>query len=144
MGCKQSKIDKKLNKLNKKNVKKFTLDGIETRAKIIKVYDGDSVHAIFPVHGEYFVWVCRLARIDSPELSSKDQLEKESAIKSRDKLRLLIFDKNVTIKCGKHDKYGRILVEIYHNGININDRMVELKLAVNYDGGKKQKYIVNQ
>ena len=36
------------------------------------------------------------------------------------------------------DKYGRILADVYINDINIADVLLERRLVVPYDGGKKK------
>ena len=70
----------------------------------------------------------RLARINAPEVRGP---EKPEGIKSRDWLRDKISGKKVLIKTvkDKKGKYGRYLVEIYLDGVNINDEMVRLGLA---------------
>ena len=63
----------------------------------------------------------------------------------RDFLRELILNKLVVIKCGKFDKYGRLLAYVfqyYESGkemsISINDTLIEKKFAYPYDGGTKR------
>ena len=34
----------------------FTLNGMETEAKIVKVYDSDTVHALMEVFGTMYRW----------------------------------------------------------------------------------------
>jgi endonuclease YncB( thermonuclease family) len=121
---------------------KFSLDGIETTAKCVKCYDADTVHLVFGVPGteNLYKWTCRLLGIDSAEIRSKNPDEKLHAIKARDYLRNLILDKIVEVKCQKFDKYGRVLVTITHDGINLNEDLVSKKLAYVYDGGTKRDF----
>jgi len=104
-----------------------------------KIYDGDTLKIDFKLgfNVEVKNEKCRMCRIDTPEINKKDQ--KESAIKSRDRLRELILGKNFfvqTIK-DKRGKFGRVLVEIWleKDGkmININDLMVTEGLAIYKD-----------
>ena len=135
---------KKLENLNLDSCEYFSFDGIETYAKVCKVYDGDTVTILFDYHGEIIKLSCRLLGIDTPELRSNNQKEKEYAIKARDYLANLILDKVVMVKFKKFDKYGRPLIVLYKRGIiaktNINKLMIKEKYALSYDGGKKQKF----
>ena len=100
------------------------------RAKVIYVYDGDTITVdvdlgmkVF-VHGEKI----RLNRINTPELRGEERPE---GLKSRDFLRGKIMDKDIYVETVKDEKgkYGRYLGEIWlpdENGelININDLLV--------------------
>ena len=129
----------KLNNLNKYNNKTplFTFHGKKTHAKVVKVYDADTIQVVFNVYNNYYRFKCRLNRIDSPEIKSHNPLEKEKAIISRDMLKKRILNKIVFIKCLEFDKYGRILIELYQNNYNLNDWLINNNYAIKYDGGKK-------
>ena len=87
----------------------------EYKAKIIDVYDGDTVTANvelgFNVSMEIKI---RLYGIDTPEIRGE---EKELGLKSKARLESLILDKTVIIKTykDKKEKFGRWLAEIYEN-----------------------------
>lgn len=70
----------------------------------------------------------RLVAPDAPEVRGATKAE---GIKSRDWLREQLLGKKVTIQTlkDKKGKYGRYLVEVYLDGVNLNDRLVELGLA---------------
>jgi endonuclease YncB( thermonuclease family) len=133
-----------INKLKECNTKtpKFTLEGYHTSAKCVKCYDADTVHLVFGAPGtnNLYKWNCRLLGIDSAEIRSKDPEEKAYAIKARDYLRELILDKIVDVTCQEFDKYGRVLVTITHDGINLNEDLVTKKMAYRYDGGTKKSF----
>ena len=61
-------------------------------------------------------------------------------MKSREALKKLILNKCVTLYDVKTEKYGRILAEVYLDGLHINKWMLENKLAEPYDGGTKKKF----
>lgn len=122
------------------NIEVFSLDGLVMEAKVVKVYDGDSITVVFKYMDTYHKWLCRLNGIDSPEIKSSNPEEKQMAIKARDFLREKIFDKIIEISCGKFDKYGRLLCTVFIDDININDLMVEECHAVRYDGGTKKRW----
>tara|TARA_B100000035_G_scaffold3667_1_gene3249 strand:- start:1314 stop:1796 length:483 start_codon:yes stop_codon:yes gene_type:complete len=110
------------------------------RAKVIKVYDGDTITIASKVSlfdKKYYRFSVRLARIDCPELRTKDSNEKEFAVKAKESLERLILNKYVKLNVIKTDKYGRLLAEVYFENKSINDWLLHNHLAVEYDGGKK-------
>jgi len=111
-------------------------------AKIISVYDGDTVKAIFPLNGVLYKWNCRLIGIDTPEIRTSYALEKKYGYEVRDKLREKILNSVVQLKCGDLDKYGRLLVEIVcdNGSCNVNQWLIDNNYAFAYDGGTKQSW----
>jgi len=100
------------------------------KAKIIKVYDGDTVTAQIDLgFNMTFTEPLRILRIDAPEVRGE---EKEAGKFSRDRLRELVLGKEVTIKTrkDKKGKYGRYLAEVYIEGVNVSDWLVENNLAI--------------
>ena len=129
--------------------KVFSLDQIEISAEIVDVHDGDSVTALMkvPIIDGLYLWKCRLNGLDTPELTSKDPIEKQHAIEARDFLKILILNKTVSIKCHKFDKYGRLLVNIYttdpeneQNTIDISQLLISKNYGRFYDGRKKDAW----
>ena len=109
-------------------------------AKVIKVYDGDTitVAARLPFVGSpIYRFSVRLAHIDSPEIRGGSKMETRLAIVSRDALHKLIFGKIIELKNNGKEKYGRLLADLYYNGLYINQWMLDNKYAVMYNGGKK-------
>ena len=101
----------------------------EYNAKIISVYDGDTVTAEIDLGFKIKITEkIRLIRINTPEVRGE---EKELGLISRDRLRELILNKNVIIKTqkDKKGKYGRYLGEIIINDMNVNDWLVTEGLA---------------
>ena len=124
------------------DVKYFSLDGYETEAKVVKVYDGDTVHIVFKYFDSFLKWNCRIQHVDTPELRTKDLDEKKRGYECRDKLTALILDKIVSVKCSKFDKYGRLLVEITvpETGVKIHEYLISEGLANKYEGKTKEKW----
>lgn len=97
------------------------------RAHVVSVYDGDTMRA--DVDLGFFTWVrneqFRLSRINAPEVRGPMRPE---GLKSRDRLRELILDKDVIIETEKKGKYGRYIAEVFveEDGalINVNDLLV--------------------
>ena len=112
------------------------------KGKVIKVYDGDTitVAAKLPQFNPITIYrfSIRIRGIDAPEMMSKNEEEKEMAIKARDALSKLVLNKYVTLDNLSSEKYSRILADVYCNGISIGDWMMNKRYAVPYDGTTKK------
>jgi micrococcal nuclease len=101
------------------------------KAKIVKVYDGDTVTAEVDLGFKVsFTIKVRLFGIDTPEIRGEERPE---GLIARDKVREMILDKEVIIRTIKDStgKYGRYLGVIYTlEGINLNEWLVENGYAV--------------
>lgn len=122
----------------------FSLDGYTTYTKICSVYDGDTMTCIFPLPGQIkplYRWKCRIIGIDTPEIRTKDILEKQYGIYVRDKVRELLLNHIVKIKCYQYDKYGRVLVDIImSDGMSFSQWIIENKYGFEYGGGTKKSW----
>ena len=118
----------------------FSLDGQSHVAKVVSVYDGDTIKVVFPIFKTPFKWNCRVAGVDTPELRTRDDAEKKNGYYVRDRLREKILDRMVTVQCGEFDKYGRLLVNIYIGELHINKWLIDKKYAFEYDGGTKKTW----
>jgi endonuclease YncB( thermonuclease family) len=49
-------------------------------------------------------------------------------------------DKVVKIECGEFDKYGRLLVTVFHEGVNVNLDLISKGYAKAYNGGSKEAF----
>ncbi|WP_218841818.1 thermonuclease family protein [Winogradskyella ursingii] len=104
------------------------------KAKIIDVYDGDTVTAMVDLGFLHFQQMkLRLYGIDTPELRGP---ERERGLEVRDILREMILDQDVIINSykDKQGKYGRYLANIFLNGIDINEWLV--------DNGHAKPYLI--
>lgn len=102
------------------------------KAKIIDVYDGDTVTAIVDLGFlHYQEMKLRLYGIDTPELRGE---EREAGIVVRDILREMILGQEVEIHSykDKQGKYGRYLATIIKDEVNINQWLVDNGHAVEY------------
>lgn len=104
------------------------------KAKIVSVYDGDTVTALvdlgFRINFEIKI---RLAGIDTPELRGEERIAGVAAKKRVDEL---IYGKQVTIKTqkDKQEKFGRWLGEIFLPGseLSVNQQLLNEGLAEHY------------
>lgn len=140
------------------NTPPFSFEGMDVVAKVVDIYDGDTVTCVFYKFKKCYRFTVRLAGIDTCELSSKNR---EQGLRARMRLYELVSKdtsqidihiprKNLRQKlgesrclvrliCGKFDKYGRLLGDLYEvNGLkSFNDILVVEKLAFPYFGDKK-------
>lgn len=143
----------------------FTLNGIKTYARLVDVYDGDTVTCVFPIFGDnYYKFNIRLNGIDTAELKGDSKLK---ALAARHKiLDYLCKDYNlkedclrsdiqdflkehltiIWLECYDFDKYGRILGDVYKNQEiknTISNILIDANLAYKYNGGTKLNFTKN-
>jgi len=80
--------------------------------KCDKVYDDNMVTVVFmpKMFDKFYKYTFRLSGIDTPEIRTKNQNEKARAVVFRDFIREMILCKLITTKCGKFDKYVRLMI----------------------------------
>jgi endonuclease YncB( thermonuclease family) len=108
--------------------------------KVIKVYDGDTftIASMLPyTNSPMYRFSVRLNGIDCPEIRSKNDEEQIYANLAKDELNTLIMGRVVELKNVKLEKYGRILADAYVNNVHINKHMIDVHLAIPYNGGTK-------
>lgn len=110
--------------------------------RVIKVYDGDTITiASYLSHDKdkLYKFNIRILGVDCPEIKSKNENEKKVAIIARDKLKDLILGKIIELKNLKNDKYGgRYNANVFIDGLSCSEWLIDNRLAVEYDGGKKK------
>ena len=132
-------IFNKFNKFNKFNT-------FNTWAKIVHVYDGDTVNAVFthPDNSKVYKYKLRLAHIDTPELNSKNPNEVKKANEAKKIVEEMILNKIVFLELEGEDKYDRLLANIYIDGLDLNEYLIEKNYAYSYEGGWKNKELLNK
>lgn len=139
------KIIKELDEITLDSLKPFDFAGITTFAKVLKVYDADTITVAFKFKDQIIRYNLRIDKIDSPELKSKNMEESSSAKLAQEYLSNLILNKIVQIKLKKFDKYGRILSDIFlvsnENEKNIANILVNGGYVRQYDGKKKKDWL---
>jgi endonuclease YncB( thermonuclease family) len=138
-------------------IKMFSLEGTIQKGKCVHVYDGDTIKIVFPLHGELLRWSVRISGVDTPEIRTKNKLEKLYGYKVKKKLQNKILNKIIYLECEEFDKYGRLLGYIYlidddqkggslkkHENLprekSINQWLIDNEYAFSYDGGTKKKW----
>jgi endonuclease YncB( thermonuclease family) len=145
----------------------FSFDGIQSYARLVDVYDGDTITCVLNIFDNYYKLKFRLYGIDTMEMKEQNVQVKQKALEARKKvIDILCGDNNlpinvsrnniqeylknniiiVWIECLNFDKYGRILCKAYNkenkNGNDVSSILLECNLAVKYDGGKKQQTLI--
>lgn len=132
-------LNYRLIQCNYDNTPTFSFNKLVLKAKVIRVYDGDTLWVAIRYNHKYVKMKVRLLGIDTPEIRTNNLEEKKKAILARDFLRNLILNKIVKLHCDKFDKYGRLLGKIYIKNNCVNDTMIDKGYGVSYDGGSKNK-----
>lgn len=102
-----------------------------TSGKVIKVYDGDTITIASTLpwsQSPIYRFSVRLRDIDCLEINS----DAPNAITARDTVHELVFGRVVTLDRVDLDKYGRILADVYCDGVNLSQLLLEQGLAVPY------------
>jgi endonuclease YncB( thermonuclease family) len=138
----------------------FSLKGIKSYARILDVYDGDTLTIAIKLYGTILKFRCRLYGIDTCEITSKHPICKDLALKARQRLIELISNKEcpifkekkeiidyftreiaiVWIHCNEQDKYGRVLINVFANpssSESFSDKLIKERLAYSYMGETK-------
>lgn len=114
--------------------------------KVTKVLDGDTIDVDLDLGFSIsYSGRVRLSGIDTPESRTKDLAEKKLGLEAKEYMKSLLDNaKIVVIKTEKPDsseKYGRILGQVFINGLNIsvNQMLIDNGYAWEYDGASKNK-----
>lgn len=135
----------------------FSLSGLKTHARVVSIYDADTITVVMLFAGKFTKFNLRLYGIDTPEMKSKDITVRDKANKARDRVVQLITNTTlptkkdvqaylaanivlVYIECFDQDKWGRTLAQAYikqGDAKSISDILLEEKLAYPYFGETK-------
>ena len=125
--------------LKDEDVKRFTLKGKEKYAKVVSIFDGDTLDLAFYNEMKHFVrYKCRMSGYDAPEMDEENgklardylahlctggdvvkPVDFQNGILSKDQLQTKL-DKNKTLvraEFGREGKYGRPVVTLYKRGV---------------------------
>lgn len=95
------------------------------KGMVISVEDGDTITVITPSQPKQHV---RLAHVDAPEISHKDQPGQPFGTRSHLSLASMCFGRQVTIDIQSTDQYGRSVGEVWcgsgSDAVNVNREQV--------------------
>ena len=118
-------------------------------AKCIKVVDGDTIDAEIDLGFDIKVTKrIRLEGINAPESRTRNLVEKKLGLAAKEKLKDLLEGAANCFELESQElgKYGRVLGKLHINKLAgkdkltqvcINDELVKLGYATEYDGGKR-------
>lgn len=117
-----------------------------TTGYVIKVYDGDTITIASRLpydNSPLYKFSVRLNGIDTPEIKTKNAEEKARALQCKTALGNLCLNRFVNLENVSLEKYGRILADVYCDGVHLNQFMIDNGFAVKYDGGHKKSFEEN-
>ncbi len=108
-------------------------------AHVVSVYDGDTITvAAVPWPGVTIRVGVRVEGIDTPEILGKCEAEKALAVRARDRARELV-GATVELRNVRHGKFaGRVVADVYADGVRLADVLIAGGLGRAYDGGKRE------
>ncbi|KAG1673713.1 hypothetical protein FOA52_010582 [Chlamydomonas sp. UWO 241] len=123
----------------------FSLDGLYTRGKVIRVWNGNTATIVLPLKGELLKFSCRLKGTIVPDLKPARDLENRDAEviqaqASQAGLASMVLNKVVSVRCHASELAGRQIVELWvddktpnqaaHTEENsVNAKMIKLGFA---------------
>jgi len=119
--------------------------------KYIRNYDGDTITITLPgIHPLFGKKISvRVAGINTGEMDSRDECEKKKALEAKAFVEGVLSNaKEITIKPAlmktksklKKEARGRLLADVIVDGKNLTELLLENKLGVPYQGGKKPRF----
>ena len=97
------------------------------RCRVVKVTDGDTIRVLWEERD--FNFPVRLLNIDAPELNEPKGVESKEWLADR------IFEEEVDILIdpdNRVEKWGRLLGEVFHDGMNINEEIIRARKAIKW------------
>lgn len=151
----ENEDDKSLNNINPDDVPNVIRKNRKTKARVTKVCDGDTIEVLFYVGDECAKLKIRFSGIDTPEsrkYKNRTQLEIDAGLKCKEYVKSLLSDdgndKMVYIVIEKWGKWGgRVIANVYLDEDlkrNISEILLNKKYAVEYDGGKKHVWTIDE
>ena len=128
------------------DMKLYQLNGYY-RAKVVDVYDGDTITIVLYNKGSYQKYKLRMYGYDSAELKPRlDIKNRNKIIKKAEAAKMflsnMVLNHIVDFESFGFDKYGRLLGKIYLtkfcSRFDVNSFMVECGYGKPYFGGKKE------
>ena len=106
----------------------------------VRNYDGDTITFnlpnLHPIIGNKIA--IRVNGIDTPEIRGKCDKEKYDAEQAKGMVEEFLKDaERIDLKNMERGKYFRIVADVYADGENLAEALVDSGMAVRYDGGKK-------
>lgn len=110
-------------------------------ARYVRNYDGDTITVNLNCNEPLFCnkMSIRVNGIDTPEIKKTCRKEKLLGKKAKYYVNKKIKKSDLKLKNCKKGKFFRLVCDVYYNDILLSQKLIEQKLAVEYDGRKKTK-----
>ncbi len=111
-----------------------TLPIFNKKGLVLKVLDGDTIdvvvnHYYFPCVIQPIIYRLRIKHLDAPETKlshNVDQQEKRRGLDAKTFLTKWLSGQHVKISASGKDGFGRVLADIWHNGVCVSTEMKRL------------------
>lgn len=143
-------VDVRVRNAKKGQLTDFSFKGAVVHAKVVDVYDGDTLRLVFVYRDELIQYAIRMEGYDSPEMRPAKthpnrEAEKQKAVAAKEALAGQTANQVLVAELGEFDKYGRPLAKLYlteepakRSAANcVNVWMVENGYGRPYFGGTK-------
>ena len=166
MENKFSNLEEIFKKYDNNTTPHFSLNGQKLWGRVVSLYDGDTLTIALNVFDAIYKFSVRMNGIDTCEIKSKNEKNKEIACFARSRLLSLITGKDVSemsvlndrrkinnylnkgmyfvwVECFEFDKYGRLLAHVYCDDCGEKSKesfssiLLKEKLAYEYKGDTK-------
>ena len=118
-------------------------------ALVVKVYDADTFWIVAPINGVMYRFSARLYGVDAPEMKDQNLDIRNKAKNATKIVSDMILNKvvNVIIHNGQKkdgkvvtEKFGRLLITLTIDGIDLANYLVQMGLVKSYFGGTKELF----
>ena len=163
MENKFSNLEEIFKKYDNNTTPHFSLNGQKLWGRVVSLYDGDTLTIALNVFSGVYKFSVRMNGIDTCEMKSKCDKNKELAKSARSRLLSLITRKDLSetstwndrrkinnvlnkgmyfvwVECFDFDKYGRLLANVYQDENSdecFSQVLIKEKLAYEYKGDTK-------
>ena len=118
------------------------LDAREYEAELIKVLDGDTIDCYIDLGFDLKIKKrIRYMGIDTWESRTRDLDEKKKGLEAKAFTKEMLSNcEEIVIDSYGKGKYGRVLADVWCDGLNLNEQLIRYGHAYHYDGGKKKEF----
>lgn len=108
--------------------------------ELVRIYDGDTITVNIdmwpPLLGKEIS--IRVRGVDTPEIRGECQTEKDRAYAARDFAEKKLREAHViTLRNPERGKYFRLIADVYYDGKNLSDALIQNGYGRPYEGGSR-------
>ena len=104
------------------------------KGKLLRIIDGDTIEAaIFLGFNISIKKKIRIAGINTPEIRSRKESEKQKAFAAKKRLEEMFVSKDLVIHSKGFDKYGRCIAEVFTSDLNVGETLIREGYAKKFE-----------